>query len=68
MRGLQNRIRLVVSFGLGSFFVAESFNPDFWRPDIGSLSPFVHLFVGLFGVLWFAQAAIIHRQLRKQGS
>jgi hypothetical protein len=53
MRRLQNQIRLVVSYGLGAFFVAESFNPNFWRPNIESLVPFVHLFVGLFGVMWF---------------
>jgi hypothetical protein len=68
MRRLQNRIRLVVAYVLGAFFVAESFNPNFWRPNIESLVPFVHLFVGLFGVMWFIQAAAIHRQFRKQGS
>ena len=52
----------------GSIFVAESFNPSFWRPNIESLVPFVHLFVGLFGVMWFIQAAAIYRQFRKQGS
>jgi hypothetical protein len=66
MRGLQNQIRLVVSYGLGAFFLVESFNPDFWRPNIESLVPFVHLFVGLFGVMWFVQAAAIHRQFKKQ--
>jgi hypothetical protein len=68
MRRLQNQIRLVVSYGLGAFFVAESFNPNFWRPNIESLGPLVHLFVGLFGVLWFIQAATLHRQLLKQGN
>jgi hypothetical protein len=68
MRRLQNQIRLVVSYGLGAFFVAESFNPTFWRPNIESLVPFVHLFVGLFGVMWFIQAAAIQRRFRKQGS
>jgi hypothetical protein len=66
MRRLQNQIRLVVSYGLGAFFMAESFNPNFWRPIIESRALFVHLFVGLFGVMWFIQAAIIHSQLSKQ--
>ena len=68
MRRLQNQIRLIVCYGLGAFFTAESFNPNFWRPNIESLAPFVRLFVGLFGVLWFIQAAAIHRQFRKQKS
>ena len=68
MRRFQNQIRLVVSYGLGAFFVAESFNPNLWRPNIESLVPLVHLFVGLFGVMWFIQAAVIHRQFGKQGS
>ena len=68
MRRLQNQIRLVVSYGLGAFFVAESFNPNFWRPNIESLVPFVQLLVGLFGVIWFIQAVAIQRQFKKQGS
>jgi len=48
--------------------MAESFNPNFLRPNIGSPAPFVRLFVGLFGVLWLIQAAAIHRQFRKQRS
>ena len=68
MRRFQNQIRLVVSYGLGAFFVAEYFNPNLWRPNIESLVPLVHLFVGLFGVMWFIQAAVIHRQFGKQGS
>jgi hypothetical protein len=66
MRRLQNQIRLVVSYALGAFFVAESFNPNFWRPNIESLIPFVRLSVGLFGVLWFIQAAVIQKQFRNQ--
>jgi hypothetical protein len=66
MRRLQNQIRLIVSYGLGTFLMAESFNPNFWRPNIESPAPFVRLFVGLFGVMWFIQAAAIHRQFRKQ--
>ena len=49
MRRLQNQIRLVVSYGLGAFFIAESLNPNFWRPIIESRAPLVHLFDGLFG-------------------
>ena len=48
--------------------MAESFNANFWRPHIDSLAPFVPLFVGLFGVMWLIQAAVIHMQLRKQRS
>jgi hypothetical protein len=68
MRRLQNQIRLVVSYGMGAFFVAEAFKPNFWRPNIESLVPIVHLLVGLFGVIWFIQAAAIQRQFKKQGS
>ena len=68
MRRLQNQIRLVVSYGLGAFFIAESLNPNFWRPIIESRAPLVHLFDGLFGVMWLIQAAILHTQLRKQRS
>lgn len=68
MSRLQNQIRLIVSYGLAPFFVAESFNPNFWRPHIESLASLVHLSVGLFGLLWFVQAVAIHRQLRKQRS
>jgi hypothetical protein len=66
MRRLQNQIRLVISCGLGAFFVAESFNPHFWRPNIESLVPIVRISVGLFGVMWLIQAIVIHSQLRKQ--
>jgi hypothetical protein len=68
MRRLQNQIRLVVSYGLGGFFVAESFNANFWRPNIVSFAPIAPSLVGLFGVMWFIQAIVIHRQLGKQGS
>jgi hypothetical protein len=64
MRRLQNKIRLVVSYALGAFFVAESVNPNFWRPNIGSLIPLVHVLVGFFGVIWFIQAVAIQRQFR----
>lgn len=59
-------LRLFVAYGMGMFFLAESFNPNFWRPNIVSLVPFVRLFVALFGVAWFIQAAFLHRQLRSQ--
>ena len=62
MSRLQNQIRLIVAYGMGAFFVAESLNPDSWRPQIASLGPIVHLFLGLFGLLWFVQAVAIHRQ------
>jgi len=68
MSRFQSHIRLVVSCTLGAFFVAESFNPGFWRPHIESLAPLVHWSIGLFGIMWFIQAAAIHRQLRKQRS
>jgi hypothetical protein len=66
MSRLQSQVRLGIAYGLGAFFVAESFNPSFWQPHIESLVPIVHLFLGLFGLMWFVQAVIIHRQLRKQ--
>jgi len=66
MSRLQGQLRLIVSCGLGVFFVAESMNPNFWRPHIESLAPFVHWSIGLFGLMWFVQAIAIHRQLRKQ--
>jgi hypothetical protein len=53
---------------MGAYFLAESINPGFWRPNIESLVPVVHLFVGLFGLIWFIQAAVIQRQLKKQQS
>lgn len=59
MRKLQNQMRLLASYGLGAFFVAESFNPHFWRPSIESLVPIVRLSVGVFGVIWFIQAIFI---------
>jgi hypothetical protein len=59
-------LRLFVAYGMGMFFLAESFNPNFWRPNIVSWVPFVRLFVALFGVAWFIQAAFLHRQLRSQ--
>lgn len=65
MNRLQSQIRLIISYGLGGFFVVESFNPDFWRPHIESLALPVHLAVGLFGLMWFVQAVVIHRQLKK---
>jgi hypothetical protein len=68
MRRVQSQIRLSVSYGLGAFFVVESFNPDFWRPHIESLALPVHVFIGLFGLMWFVQAVAIQRQLRKQQS
>jgi hypothetical protein len=68
MSRLQNQIRLIVSYGLAAISVAESFNPNFWRPHIESLSSLVHASVGLFGLLWLVQALVIHRQLRKQRS
>jgi hypothetical protein len=68
MSRLQNQIRLIVSYGLGAFVVAELFNPNFWRPHIDSLFSIVHVSVGLFGLLWLVQALVIHRQLRKQRS
>lgn len=68
MARLQAQIRLAVSHGMGAFFVAESLNPDFWRPNIQSMSQFVHLFIGLFGLMWLVQAVAIHRKFRKQGS
>jgi hypothetical protein len=66
MSRLQNQIRLIVSYGMGTLFVAESLNPNFWRPHIESLAPLVHACVGLFGLMWFVQAVAIQRQLRKQ--
>ncbi len=66
MKRLQSQIRLIVSYGLGAFFVVESFNPDFWRPHIESLALPVHVFICLFGLMWLVQAAALHRQLRKQ--
>lgn len=66
MSRLQNQIRLIVSYGLAAFFVAESFNPNFWRPHNESLVPLVRVSVGLFGLLWLVQAILIHRQLRNQ--
>ena len=68
MSRLQSQIRLVVAYGLGAFFVTKSFNPGFWRPHVESLSPVVHLFIGLFGLMWLVQAVVIHKQLRKQRS
>jgi hypothetical protein len=65
MRRLQNQIRLVVSCGLGALFLAESFNPDLWRPNNASLSPLAHLCIGIFGLLWFIQTFAIQRTLRK---
>jgi len=66
MSRLQNQIRLIVSYGLGAFFVAESFNPNYWRPHIESLVLPVHLFIGLFGLVWLVQAVAIHNQLSKR--
>ena len=66
MSRLQNQVRLLVAYGLGAFFVAESFNSNFWRPHLASLSPAVRVSVGLFGLLWIIQAIVIHRSLRKQ--
>ena len=68
MSRLQSQIRLIVSYGLGAFFLAESLNPNFWRPHIQSLSPLIHVFVAIFGLMWLVQAVVIHRQLRKQRS
>lgn len=68
MRRLQTQIRLIVSYGLGAFFVAEAFNPNFWRPHIESLALPVHLFIGVFGLMWLVQAEAIHKQLTKQQS
>jgi hypothetical protein len=64
MGRVQGQIRLLVAYGPGAFFVAESFNPDFWRPHIESRALPVHLAVGMFGLMWFVQALVIHRQLR----
>jgi hypothetical protein len=68
MSRVQAQIRLIVSYGLAAFFVAESFNPNFWRPHIEWLAPFVHVSIGLFGLMWIVQAVAIHRQLRKRSS
>ncbi|HUB30787.1 MAG TPA: hypothetical protein VL967_13865 [Terracidiphilus sp.] len=67
MSSVQSQIRLIVSYSLSAFFVAESFNPSFLRPRIESLAPFVRLSIGLFGVLWLVQAIAIHRKLRRLG-
>jgi hypothetical protein len=65
---MMNRLllRLFVAYGMGVFLLAESFNQNFWRPNIVSLAPLVRLFVTLFGVAWFIQAVILHRQLSNQ--
>ena len=59
-------LRLVVAYGMGAFFLAESFNPDFWRPHIAAWEPFVRLSVALFGAAWLIQAVVLHRQFRNQ--
>jgi hypothetical protein len=50
--------RLLVAYGMGILSFAESINPDFL--------PSIHLFVAIFGTLWFVQAAFLHRQIRSQ--
>lgn len=48
--------RLFIAYGMGILCFAESINPSFL--------PSLHLFVALFGVLWFVQAALLHREIR----
>jgi hypothetical protein len=67
MSRFHSQIRLIFSYSLAAFFVAESFNPGFLRPHIESLAPLVRLSIGLFGVLWLVQAIAIRRKLRQLG-
>jgi hypothetical protein len=62
----QPLLRLIVAYGMGIFCLAEFFNPNFWRSNHASWNPFVHLFVALFGIAWFIQAAVLHKQLSNQ--
>ena len=59
-------LRLFVAYGMGMLSLAESVNPNFLRMNIASLNPLIHLFVAIFGVAWFIQAAFLHRQLTPQ--
>lgn len=51
---------------MGVFFLVESFNPNFWRANIATWNPIVHVFIAMFGVACIIQAVVIHRQLRSQ--
>jgi len=59
-------LRLLVACGMGTLCLAESLNPDFLRPNVASWNPFVHLFIALFGVAWFIQAAFLYKEIKGQ--
>lgn len=62
----QPLLRLIVAYAMGVFFLVESFNPNFWRANIATWNPIVHVFIAMFGVACIIQAVVIHRQLRSQ--
>jgi hypothetical protein len=51
---------------MGVFFLAGSFNPNFWRANIASWNPIVHVVIAMFGLAWLIQAVALHRQFRNQ--
>jgi hypothetical protein len=59
-------VRLFVACAMGMLCLAESLNPSFLRANVGSWNPYIRLFVALFGVAWFVQAAFLHRQTRER--
>ena len=64
----QSLLRLIVAYAMAGLCLAASFNPNFWRANTAPLNPLEQVFVALFGVAWFIQAAVLHRQLRNRRS
>jgi hypothetical protein len=59
-------LRLVVAYGMGVFFLAESFNRGLLRANIPSRALFIHVCFAFLGVACFVQAVVLHRQFRNQ--
>ena len=58
------QFRLIFATAVGTFFLAESLNPNFLRPKDPSDIAFVHVCIAIFGAAWLLQSFVLIRQLQ----
>lgn len=66
-RGLL-QLRIAVAILAALFFIAESFNANFLKPQDSSWTPFVQICIGMFGIAWIVQSLFLVKRLRRYGT
>ncbi len=56
-------LRLVVAYGMGAVFLAESLSHDPFGLGVDTHFPLIRFFIALFGMAWIVQAFVIQRRM-----